>query len=117
MTGEWTKADDEAAEAEGWGVYDCAGSMSGPVQVQTFDDEGGDEWAEKYGRPYPFPLGPGGVAQDHKAWDLILAGLDRGSELHQRVMVHLLVENPLEHFNILQWRNDPRREAVKTCDA
>jgi hypothetical protein len=42
----WTGEDDAAAGREGWGLFVCDGSASGPLQIQAFNDPepGQREW-------------------------------------------------------------------------
>jgi hypothetical protein len=35
----WTAANRDAARAEGWNVFDCIGSVSGPFQICKYDEE------------------------------------------------------------------------------
>lgn len=79
----WTYAHARAATAEGWDLYDSAGSGAGPWQIQSFDD--GD----------PVDLG-----DDMVAWKLVQAQRTP----HARAALQFLAEhNPLEYVRILAW--------------
>ena len=84
--GTWTMQYHRAATAEGWDLFDSCGSLSGPLQVQTFDTPEGDA----------ADLG----GEDEIAWVLVRSQRCE----HHRVALEILKEaNPLEYERIMQW--------------
>lgn len=85
----WTFAHSEAAEAQGWDVFDSEGSVSGPYQVQSFDEPRcvlDDEAVPDI--------------TDGDAWLLV----QRADSDHTRAaLAFLAVANPLERARILAW--------------
>lgn len=83
----WTPDDSQAASLEGWDLFDSAGSVSGPWQIQHFDVPGEID---------------GGVDldSDEEAWRIVVENARAGSELHLKVLTILAHDNPLELFSI-----------------
>lgn len=84
---DWTVSDSTAAEAEGWDIFDSAGSNGGPWQLQRFDTP--DEWS---GAPKPYPF-----ETDADVWEHVAGRAAQGSALHARALVFLRAHNPLEY--------------------
>jgi hypothetical protein len=76
--GDWTKADSEAADREGWNLFTSAGSVHGPFTIQK-----DDEMAV--------------FASDDDAMRHIRSKMDEGSELHIKVVEILKSINPAEY--------------------
>lgn len=88
MPAEWTNDDADAAYHEGWGLFECDGSLNGPWQIQRFDDP--DTWPAEHGRPYPFD-------DDTDVWRLIRGG---NTPLHRKALDFLIEQNPQEYASI-----------------
>lgn len=79
--------DDEiniAADAEGWGVFDSYGSVSGPLQIQRCDERDTFE-------------------TDEDAWEHVWRRAQEGSAVHQAALDLVKAENPMEYRAIEHW--------------
>lgn len=86
----WSAEDAQAAEAEGWALFDSHGSVDGPLQLQRFDDP--VEWS-KSPQPYPFE-------SDVAVWHHVRLRAQAGSPLHVKALRVLELENPQEHQRV-----------------
>ena len=93
----WTSDDRSAALSEGWDIFDCQGSASGPWQLQSFDDP---EDVETAPRPYPFQ-------SDLDAWKHVRSRAAQGSPLHERALAFLAEHNLPEYRAIFETPSAP----------
>lgn len=91
MPDSWSPEDANAAEVEGWALFDSCGSADGPLQIQRFDDP--SEWTQSP-NPYPFE-------SDAAVWVHVRTRAAAGSPLHVKALRVLEVENPAEHRRVL----------------
>ena len=77
----WSQAHCEAAQKEGWDIFDTYGSDSGPWQLQRLDnvDDGADSTQ---------------LTTDNQAWSLVLEG---SLPHHQAARDFIRVHNPMEY--------------------
>ena len=78
--------DNNQAEAEGWGIWECDGSESGPYQLQRIDSPD-DRDAPSFG-------------DDAAAWEFVKAKAAEGSAYHVAALDYLKQHNPLEYAAI-----------------
>lgn len=81
---EWTVADDNAAMAEGWNLWDCGGSGNGRTQLCRYDD------TEEFPQALKFEGG------DEFAWDHVVQKAREGSALHLKALTLVAKHNPTE---------------------
>lgn len=75
----------EAAEPEGWGVFDSCGSENGPWQIQRIDE------LEVF-------------TEDNQAWMLVWErAVVHGSPIHQAALDFVRENNPPEYDAIAAW--------------
>lgn len=81
----WTEAHSDAAVKEGWNIWECFGSSSGPWQIQRLDD------AADY---------PGSVQleSDDDAWRLVISG---GQAHHRAALDFIKAHNDIEYEKLM----------------
>jgi hypothetical protein len=92
----WTDADHDAANSEGWDLFDCDGSENGPVQLCKIDDP--EAWAEDRGVTITQTW-----QADNEAWVYVWTN---PSDLHTKALAMVKAENPVEYEAIEQWVNN-----------
>lgn len=98
---EWTTADQNAADAEGWNIFEAEGSVQNkdgrsPYQIQRIDFPEDEE-----GNQIPAPFG-----DDRDAWEHIWSEAAAGSELHQRAIQFVETNSPGEYAHITDYLNN-----------
>lgn len=89
----WTTEDSEAANAEGWDLFDCDGSDNGPLQLCKIDDP--EMWREDRKVVIEQTW-----EEDNEAWVFVWTN---PSPLHTKALEIIKVENPQEFEAIETW--------------
>lgn len=95
---EWATPDQNAANAEGWNLFEAEGSVQNkdgrsPYQLQRIDFPEDDD-----GNQIPAPF-----EDDHEAWEHVWSAAAAGSELHKRAIQFLNANSPGEYAYITEY--------------
>jgi len=93
LTTVWTTRCNEAAQREGWGIWDCSGSENAPFQICKIDSPDDIEGIE-------VPT----LQEDADAWEIVLKGTGEHHQL-AREFVTIFVPNTEGKFMEKHWRN------------